>query len=253
MYQDIALGGKDIFVSNGSKTLLIMFHGFTARPQVLLPIIDGFTAKQFDVYAPVVAGHGKSVKQYQRSTLRQWLKSACKAVEDNLSKYDNVFVFGHSLGGLYAMYLALKYKQIRGVVTLGTPYSLTSKQDSKQIVENHLDREGYLLGKRLSWGMLTPRNPSAERKLRLKGLNVFILRNYLKRKIKNISQNILNVHSTIDEISAFASQATYQKLSNGKSFSKLILNASTHTYFCPKEIPLICNAIQSFVQNNQVE
>lgn len=250
MYEDIPYGGKEIIVDNNSKTLLLMFHGFTARPQVLLPIIEQLNDGSFDVYAPVVACHGSSIKEFCKSSLRRWLRSVDKAVESSLAKYEKVYVFGHSLGGLFAMHSALKYDTIKGVITLATPYMLTDKETKGRIMENIADMEGYTLGKRLSWGMITPRPEKKNMRVELKGINLFILRDRLKLRLKKIRQNVLNIHSKNDEVSSFDSQSVYCSLVVEGKCSILTLKKSMHTYFNTEEIPVICKAVKDFMQAN---
>lgn len=251
MYEDIALGGKEIFINNNSKTLLIAFHGFTARPQVLLPLFDELKGCDFDIYAPITSCHGKSEKEFKKSTLRKWLNGVRIAVESKIEKYDNVFVMGHSLGGLFAMYSGYKYPKVKGIITFATPYKLTDKKVAAKLVESVEDKEGYLLGKRLSWGMTVPRPPKKSMGIEIKGLYIFILRDYLKGKIKKFKQNILNIHSIKDEVADFSSQQIYSSYANKEKFESVKLEKSMHTYFNREEVPIICKNIIKFIGNNK--
>jgi len=98
-----------IKVCNGNKEAVIYFHGCSAAPCYFLPYVDEAVACGYDVYGPLLPGHGTSVKDMLDYNYADWQKCACDAMEELIAKYDKVHVCGHSLGGALTILAAGKY------------------------------------------------------------------------------------------------------------------------------------------------
>lgn len=100
--------------SNGPP--LILIHGLGRRWQVLQPMINGL-AKSWHLYAPDLRGHGKSARvphgyrviQYAED-IRQFLRERVK---------EPAVLFGHSLGGMVAMWIAAQEPSLVKALILG--------------------------------------------------------------------------------------------------------------------------------------
>ena len=79
----------------------------------------------FDVYTFTLPGHDKTV--ISNVTYEDWIKCACNQVE-KLKEYGykNIYVVGHSMGGVIATYLATKYREIKKVVLAAPAFKYLS-------------------------------------------------------------------------------------------------------------------------------
>jgi carboxylesterase len=107
----ISLPGK------GSDKAVLLIHGFAATPYDLKPLAIALNKEGFAVYAPLLPGHGTSVRDFARSGEKDWLAASDKAFDELSRKYREVYVVGFSMGGDIALDIAAK-KKPAGVVLL---------------------------------------------------------------------------------------------------------------------------------------
>lgn len=70
--------------------------------------------KTFDVFQFTLPGHDKALSKVN---YQEWIKSSEEKVELLINNgYNNIYLIGHSMGGVIATYLATKYKQIKKIV-----------------------------------------------------------------------------------------------------------------------------------------
>lgn len=96
------------------KAILIL-HGFaggTYDQEDLANYLE--LNKSFDVYQFTLPGHDKNLSKVKYS---EWIEQSEKKVEWLIKNgYSNIYVIGHSMGGVIATYLAGKYKEIKKLV-----------------------------------------------------------------------------------------------------------------------------------------
>lgn len=102
-----------------NDTLAILIHGFTSSPYHLRYLADYLAEKEIDVQTVLLAGHGGSQEDLIKTNHHDWLSSVRQAIVDNLDKYKNVYLIGHSLGANLSICLAVDYSRVKGIVALG--------------------------------------------------------------------------------------------------------------------------------------
>lgn len=100
---------ESIAVDNGKKEAVVYFHGCSSSPAVFRPYIDECVACGFDVYGPLLRGHGTVVEDMLKFGWKEWQEDARNAMEMLLERYDKIHVCGHSLGGALTTYVAGLY------------------------------------------------------------------------------------------------------------------------------------------------
>ena len=105
----------------GSRQAVVLIHGILGTPEHfrdLLPLIPA----QWSVYNILLPGHGKSVRDFSRSSMDQWRSYVAELVTELSKQYDGIFIIAHSMGTLFAIREAVKRPQkIRGLFLLQTP------------------------------------------------------------------------------------------------------------------------------------
>ena len=109
--EPFSLPGKD-----RAKAALLV-HGFADTPYDMRPVGDYLAEKGIASYAPLLAGHGTSVRDMEKTGWPDWVKSAEDAYKALASRYDKVYIVGFSMGGNIAVHLASKY-DTAGIVLL---------------------------------------------------------------------------------------------------------------------------------------
>ena len=94
------------FAKNGTRTGILLCHGFTGSPAAMRPWAEFMAARDFTVRLPLLPGHGTSPADLRGTTWQQWFGALHAAVMDLQSTCDRVFVFGLSMGGTLTLRLA---------------------------------------------------------------------------------------------------------------------------------------------------
>lgn len=90
----------------------------------------------FDVFTFTLPGHEKTI--INNVTKEDWIKKAenqiQKLIENN---YTEIYVIGHSMGGVIASHLASKYKEVKKLVLASPAFEyFTFKEDKLDIIES---------------------------------------------------------------------------------------------------------------------
>lgn len=92
------------------KTGVLFIHGFTGGSFEVRPFVNYLSSKtDWRMDIPVLPGHDV-VLELGKVSAKSWLMEAELALKKLQKEVDRVIVVGFSMGGLIAMYLALRYK-----------------------------------------------------------------------------------------------------------------------------------------------
>ena len=100
---------------------VLLLHGFGDTPESVAPLAKALGAAGWTVHAPLLAGHGRTLREFARSGGEQWLESAREALRTMMARGAPVAVVGQSLGGALAAILAAEHPEVRSL-TLLAPY-----------------------------------------------------------------------------------------------------------------------------------
>lgn len=98
----------------------VLLHGFTAAPKEMRPLGHYLAERDFTVRGVQLAGHGTCPEDLARTTYRDWVASAEKAIDELRGRCRQVWAIGLSLGGLISLYLAAN-QRVEGVIALAPP------------------------------------------------------------------------------------------------------------------------------------
>ena len=119
------------------KKALLFIHGFAGGTYDYGELINDLELNGlFDIFSYTMKGHGNLV--INKVTKDDWIKDA----EYNIDKlikygYKEIYVVGHSMGGVIASYLASKYKQVKKLVLAAPAFHyLAFKGDKVDILES---------------------------------------------------------------------------------------------------------------------
>jgi carboxylesterase len=107
------------FRLRGGTRGCLLLHGFAGTPPEVRGLGEHLAARGYDVFAPLLAGHGVTPEAMARTRWPDWAKSAGEALATLRSDCGEVFVAGQSLGGTLALHLAANHPDVKGVITMG--------------------------------------------------------------------------------------------------------------------------------------
>ncbi|HXX90589.1 MAG TPA: alpha/beta fold hydrolase [Acidimicrobiales bacterium] len=109
------LPGAEPFSHDGGPLGVLVLHGFTGSPQSVRPQAEALAAAGYTVELPLWPGHGTSVEDMIPTRWPDWSEAAEAAFRDLAGRCDAVALFGLSMGGTLACWLAEHHPEIRGL------------------------------------------------------------------------------------------------------------------------------------------
>lgn len=128
------------------RKAVLMIHGFaggTYDEEFLANYLEKDI--EFDVYTYTLPGHSHILNN--KSTAKDWIQASEDMVEMLLKNgYREIYVIGHSMGGVIATYLAGKYRQITKVVLIAPAFRYLNFEDNKINLVDLIKQTPEILG-----------------------------------------------------------------------------------------------------------
>lgn len=130
------------FEYEGTDTGVVLLHAYTGSPNDMNFMGRALQRAGYGVYAPLFTGHGtiEPMDILTKGNPDIWWAEASAAVSHMTAKYDRVFVFGLSLGGIFAM----KALEILPCVTAGGVFSSPILPGKHHLVPGFLKYAQYM-------------------------------------------------------------------------------------------------------------
>lgn len=236
--------------NKGSKTGILLIHGFTNTTYELKKLIDFLTEQKYHVIADNLPGHGTSVRECNSTTYQDWINHVEKRMAYLSSHCDNIFVCGISMGALLAMHLSVVFP-INGLIS-AAPVLEFNKPFKVHILnplfcrllKSRLKKYEFNKGQKIYYGYNRWPLIALNQVRKLSG---YVYKNILHQ----ITCPSLLIHSKEDHTSIFNNYALMKRDIQAKEISSMIVDKSTHNIFdCDVEKELIQNRINEFINNN---
>lgn len=108
-------------MQEGNPHGILLLHGFGDTPQTLGLLARDLNSAGYDIRAPLLPGHGRSVEAFAISRRGEWLACAREECARLRETHASVSVAGLSMGGALAAILAAERKDIQSLVLIA-PY-----------------------------------------------------------------------------------------------------------------------------------
>ena len=100
---------------------VLLLHGFGDTPQALGYLAEALHARGWTVHAPLLPGHGRTLRDFAASRAAEWERAAIEAYDALRARHECVAVVGLSMGGALATLCARHDPAIPALVLLA-PY-----------------------------------------------------------------------------------------------------------------------------------
>jgi esterase/lipase len=121
------INGGTCICKKTNKSCFLLLHGLAPKPGIfneLVDYIENEDGLNCDVFAPEQRFSENNI--LIKSSYKAWIKDASYYYNKLDSCYDNVYVVGHSLGGVVALDLAFK-RDLKNVILLSAPVKINFK------------------------------------------------------------------------------------------------------------------------------
>ena len=97
------------------RKAILIIHGFAGGTYDVEDLANELElVNNFDVYQFTLPGHNKNLSKVK---YQEWIKKSEEKVEWLIKNgYNDIYIIGHSMGGVIASHLATKYKKIKKLV-----------------------------------------------------------------------------------------------------------------------------------------
>lgn len=101
-------------IVNGADTAVLFLHGIVGTPNHFRERIslEQMVPENCSVYNLCLPGHGKTVPDFGKSSIKEWKNHVWHAFSELAEKHERVILVGHSMGTLFSLQLAAKNPQI---------------------------------------------------------------------------------------------------------------------------------------------
>src|SRR5690625_5707117 len=88
------------------KVGCLIIHGYTGSPYEVAPLADHLRAQtDWHIIVPTLPGHGVEL-ELEDVAYEEWLGAAEESLQQLKATHDVIYLFGFSMGGMIAAYLA---------------------------------------------------------------------------------------------------------------------------------------------------
>lgn len=118
------------------RKAILIIHGFAGGTYDLEYLANRLElVNNFDVFTFTLPGHDSTLGKIK---MESWIKSAEDMTEMLINEgYKNIYVIGHSMGGIIASHIAGKYKQVKKLVLAAPAFHFFSfKGDKVDLLES---------------------------------------------------------------------------------------------------------------------
>ncbi|GGA30454.1 alpha/beta hydrolase [Psychrobacillus lasiicapitis] len=91
----------------GNDTAVLLLHSYTSHTRDMKALAESIhQTLGFTCFAPLYRGHGEEAEALIPFTIDNWWEDALESYKQLAKKYNQVFVIGLSVGGIFALKLA---------------------------------------------------------------------------------------------------------------------------------------------------
>ena len=190
-------GGEPFFIKGGASGVLLI-HGFTGLPAGMLLLGEFLNRAGFSVLCPRLAGHGTSERDLMRTNKNDWFNSVLDGFSILRGVCDEIFVVGHSMGGLLTLKLSTE-REIAKIVTLAAPIFIDEGMGLKNLPPREFCSDACIFTPRKKLDDVPPAVNNVYEKTPLISVHELVdLINDVKKLLPTVKTPILIMHGEED-------------------------------------------------------
>lgn len=232
----------------GAGTALVFIHGICGSPRQFDFLIEGLD-EGLAVYNLLLPGHGRDLRDFNHSGMKQWQGYVCRAVERLGRRYARVILAGHSMGCLLAMRAALSYPAVvSGLFLLAPPLVLWPRPLSVKnslMVALGLNDHSKSLAAALESNSVRGENPFEHLLSLPRYLELARESAAMRKDLDGLRLPVWALHLGRDELVSRRSLGYFSWLPKARTF---VIPGAGHYYFPQKAREEIAAALNRFIE-----
>ena len=113
-------------ISDSATTAILFIHGIVGTPNHFNEFVS-LVPESYSVYNLLLDGHGKGVKDFSKTSMKNWETQVASVVDELSLTHDKIYIIAHSMGTLFAIEQAIKNTKICKLFLLAVPLCLFLK------------------------------------------------------------------------------------------------------------------------------
>lgn len=227
----------------------LVLHGIGGTPANVRLVAEALAARGYGVYAPLLPGHGRTVRALAASTGEQWLRCAREGYDRlRAAGCGRIVPVGLSLGGILAGLLASE-RPCAALVLISAPVRMRAYLHAARLIAplvpavRYPPSDGEKLKKKLPYGQMYA--GFAPGKL----ADLYRLIRQLRRRLPRIACPVLALWARYDDKVAKGAPAALRRGLAHAPLSERVLEQSPHgSTYDPRERDLAAALCAAFVE-----
>jgi len=235
------------YENSASSDIVVFIHGFMGSPRQFDSLAEAVHRQGYSAATLLLPGHGSTARDFGSGTFERWQSHVDAEIERYSCNFSNIWLTGHSMGGLLAINTAVRYnKYVRGILTIACPFKIiplsayTIQTRTRQVFRKTI-RAAYLsnssvgMSPTLIWHS---RRPAAE---------IRKLMSAARGNLSQVRMPVTAVYSTSDELTSITSLDIMKRELTKAPFESVVLKESLHAYYTEYEQTMIEQALMNLV------
>lgn len=242
---------KDYTHEGTNEKIVVFIHGIYSCPaqfEMFYPLLKD---KGYSIYALLLQGHGNDLSKLIRVNYRDWEQQVDHLLHDLSKKYDNIYVIGHSMGGLLSLDTKDEYLTKRILIAPAVCVKMTWRYLRLGIlINNQKIKDSFIEDSRRRCGVIFPKSMIKKIMMIFSFWQLLRLKHYVHIKLKHIHKPLLIIQSYNDEcVKTTTAKRIIRNVSSEEKYV-LWLKQSHHGLFEPKEEQLMLKKVFEFIEEN---
>lgn len=231
-------GGDDvehkeyIRIAENSNVAVLFIHGIVGTPNHFDEFVS-LVPESFSVYNLLLDGHGKTAKDFSKTSMQKWEAQVAAVVEELSLTHEHILIVEHSLGTLLAIEQAINNHKVRKLFLLAVPLRLWIKpkmvSNSLKVYFDKIRSDDYeALAAKKCYGIENDKNPFRYFGWIPRFLELFVKIRKTRQIVNLLNTTCMVYQSANDEMVSKHSKKYFE---NKPNISVNELNRSGHFYY----------------------
>ena len=231
-----------------NDSVILFIHGILEGPAHFDAFLSA-VPKSYAIFNILLDGHGKTLKDFHHSSMNNWERQIDELVYDFTKTYKNIIIVAHSMGTLFALDCALKYKRhVKALFLLSIPLkiqiSFSALKNALKVIFDKCENNEIALAFRNSCSITLGYNPIDYIFCIPRYLELFKKIRHTRKSIIRINLPILAFQSAKDEL---VSRKSEKYIKKNKKITLSILEKSRHFLYNKEDMDYLLDNFRNLL------